>query len=712
MQKNSALWILRATDGCVSDLKYGSWTISSYEQEAATTLAAAGWSPVTAAVLCSRGYDTPEKARAFLSPDVPLSSPFDLLDMDKAAARVKKALERREHICVFGDYDVDGITATCLLTDFLRKRGGHVTSYIPARLEEGYGLNEIAVRALHEQNVKLIITVDCGITANQEAALCRELGMELVITDHHECKLELPEAVAVVDPHRKEQPEPILEMAGVGVAFKLAAALHGDQEALLAEYCDLLCLGTVADVMPLTGENRKMVWQGLQALANPKRVGIAALMAECGAMRPPITAGTIGYTLAPRINAAGRMGHVDIATELFLTNDAARAVSLASQLCKLNRKRQDVESGIYKQAVSMLPAGKSPKAIVLADESWHQGVVGIVASRLSEEFACPAFLICLDGSHGKASSRSHGGFNLFASLTELSPLLESYGGHELAAGFTIPEENIDTFRQRMNRFVKAASGGERAVSCLEVDAAISNPADMTLEQVDHLAQLEPYGSGNPRPVFALLGATVDSVQAVGQGKHLKLRLSKGPSRFDAIFFSMPEAAAQLEPGCRVDAAFYLQANTFRGTTTLQLQLVDLRPSLTPSRHEAESLDLLHRLTGEQPLTAQETARLMISRDQFAAFWRILDRHLKQGKLETDLLPYLRSLAAQVGGCDSFLRAALALTVFQERGLISLSRQEDRVTLCLNPIQGKVDLYASPCLRRLRGGAEVKRGDSQ
>ena len=264
----------------------------------------------------------------------------------------------------------------------------------------------------------------------------------------------------------------------------------------------------------------------------------------------------------------------------------------------------------------------------------------------------------------------------------------------------------------MNRFVKAASGGERAVSCLEVDAAISNPADMTLEQVDHLAQLEPYGSGNPRPVFALLGATVDSVQAVGQGKHLKLRLSKGPSRFDAIFFSMPEAAAQLEPGCRVDAAFYLQANTFRGTTTLQLQLVDLRPSLTPSRHEAESLDLLHRLTEEQPLTAQETARLMISRDQFAAFWRILDRHLKQGKLETDLLPYLRSLAAQVGGCDSFLRAALALTVFQERGLISLSRQEDRVTLCLNPIQGKVDLYASPCLRRLRGGAEVKRGDSQ
>lgn len=213
-------------------MKYGTWTISSYEESAAGALRAAGWSPVTAAVLCSRGYDTPKKAQEFLSADVPLSSPMDLLDMDKAVRRVRKALERREHICVFGDYDVDGITATCLLTDFLRKRGAHVTSYIPARLEEGYGLNEIAVRALRAQDVKLIITVDCGITANQEAALCKELGMELVITDHHECKSDLPEAVAVVDPHRKDQPEPVLEMAGVGVAFKLAAALAGDQEAL------------------------------------------------------------------------------------------------------------------------------------------------------------------------------------------------------------------------------------------------------------------------------------------------------------------------------------------------------------------------------------------------------------------------------------------------------------------------------------------------
>lgn len=339
------------------ELKYGTWKISSYEPADARALCAAGFSPITAALLCSRGYRDAGAAREFLSCSYPLSSPFALLDMDKAAARVKQALSRREHIAVFGDYDVDGITATCLLTEYLRSKGGHVTSYIPARLEEGYGLNPIAIDTLKKQGVELIVTVDCGITANHEAALCRELGIDLVITDHHECKSELPQAIALVDPHRKDQPQPVTEMAGVGVAFKLAAAIEGEQETLLDQYCDFLCLGTVADVMPLTGENRTMVARGLKALENPRRVGIAALMAECSVQKGPVTAGTIGYTLAPRINAAGRMGEVGIATELFLTHDAGRAVELAGALCRLNRRRQEIESSIYQSAVAMLPPG-------------------------------------------------------------------------------------------------------------------------------------------------------------------------------------------------------------------------------------------------------------------------------------------------------------------------------------------------------------------
>ena len=296
-----------------------------------------------------------------------------MTDMDLAAGRVALAIEKGEKIAVFGDYDVDGITATCLLTDFLRRHGADCVSYIPGRLEEGYGLNAIALNQLHAEGVKLIVTVDCGITAVEEAKLCRELGMELVITDHHECKDTLPQAVAVVDPHRPDGGYPHKNLSGVGIAFKLAAALCGDQDAVLSDYADMVCLGTVADVMPLQGENRVFAARGLESLAHTRRPGIAALMEECGCDPKTVNSSSIGFMLAPRINAAGRMGQIDLALELFLTDDPQRASEVAKALCNLNRQRQAVESEIYQQAVSMLPNGRPPEAIVLADESWHQG---------------------------------------------------------------------------------------------------------------------------------------------------------------------------------------------------------------------------------------------------------------------------------------------------------------------------------------------------
>ena len=693
-------------------MKYQKWHIGTAAEGDTALLREAGYPGLLATVLASRGITTAEAAAEALERETTLTlSPMLMRDMDKAVARIQRALANDETIAVFGDYDVDGITSTVLLLDYLKGCGAHCLRYIPRRIEDGYGLSRDAIAGLREQGATLMITVDCGITGNEEVNFAASIGMDVVITDHHECKEELPRAVAVVDPHRSDCPYPFKYLAGVGVALKLVLALGGpDREnALFARYCTLAAIGTIADVMRMEGENRTIVSCGLASLDHTDFVGIHALLKEAGLLGKPITSIQIGFVLSPRINAAGRMGAADLAADLLQETDPAKAEELARQLCDLNRERQAVEQAICADAIAQIEKlrPEDRNALVLSSEEWHQGVVGIVASRLSEKYAAPSFMIHLKDGSGKGSCRSYGGFNLFAALESCADLLDGFGGHELAAGFTIPEENIAAFRQRMNRCVKAASGGERAVSCLEVDAAISNPADMTLEQVDQLSQLEPYGAGNPRPVFALLGATVDSVQSVGQGKHLKLRLSKGPSRFDAIFFSMPEAEAHLEPGCRVDAAFYLQANTFRGNTTLQLQLVDLRPSLTPSRHEAESLALLHRLTEGGHLTAQETARLMISRDQFATFWRVLEWHLKQGKLETELLPYLRTLAAQAGGCDSFLRAGLALTVFQERGLISLTLQDERLTLCLNPVQGKVDLNASPYLLRLRGGAETK-----
>ena len=507
-------------------MKYGIWKVSQLEAGAVNALVGSGYAPLAAMVLASRGIGDDRQARAYLDCNAPLLDPFLMTDMDKAAGRVGLAMSRGEKIAVFGDYDVDGITATCLLTDFLRRHGADVVSYIPGRLEEGYGLNPIAIHQLHAEGVKLIVTVDCGITAVNEAELCKQLGIDLVITDHHECKQTLPAAAAVVDPHRCDGGYPHKNLSGVGVAFKLASALCGSQETVLEEYADMVCLGTVADVMPLQGENRVFVARGLESLAHTKRPGIAALMAECGCAPETVSASSIGFMLAPRINAAGRMGQIDLAVELFLTDDPDKAAEAARGLCELNRQRQAVESEIYRQAVSMLPMGKPPEAIVLADESWHQGVVGIVASRIAEEYACPTFLICLDGEHGKASSRSHGGFNLFASLSALSPLLESYGGHELAAGFTISRANIPEFRRQICALAAQYYTDDVPRTVLDVDCAVS-PELLTLHNVDSLQMLEPCGNGCPKPVLMMKNLTIDRISMVGGGRHMRLRLCSG-----------------------------------------------------------------------------------------------------------------------------------------------------------------------------------------
>ncbi|WP_298018004.1 single-stranded-DNA-specific exonuclease RecJ [uncultured Dysosmobacter sp.] len=696
-------------------MKFEKWNIGDPREQDVALLRSAGYPYLLSIVLAARGIATAEAAAEFLEQERKLTiSPTLMRDMDKAVARIQRAISEGETIAIFGDYDVDGITSTVLLMDYLKSCGVKCLRYIPRRIEDGYGLSKDAIQGLYDQGATLMITVDCGITGNEEVDFANALGMDVVVTDHHECKEELPHAVAVVDPHRPDCPYPFKHLAGCGVALKLVLALGGEsrEDALFARYCTLAAIGTVADVMRMEGENRTIVSCGLEALSHTDFVGVHALLKEAGLLGKPITSIQIGFVLSPRINAAGRMGAADLAADLLETSDPALAEKLAKELCDLNRERQTVEQAICADAICQIEKLRSEdrSALVLSSEDWHQGVVGIVASRLSEKYSCPSFMIHLKDGTGKGSCRSYGGFNLFAALESCADLLDGFGGHELAAGFTIPEENIDAFRARMNRYVRSASGGALPVSSLEIDAPITCPNDVTLDQVEHLSQLEPYGAGNPRPAFALLGATVDAVQSVGQGKHLKLRLSKGTCRFDAIFFSVTAEDCGIAAGMRVDAAFYLQANTFRGNTTLQLQLIDIRPSLTPSRHEAEALDLIRRLTGGAPISPQETARLRASRDQFIACWRVLERHLRPGKTEADQLPYLRQLAAEAGGSESFLRTALALEVFHERGLITMGLRNERLTLCLNPTQGKVDLFACPYLVRLQDGAHQNRGD--
>ena len=678
---------------CIA-LKYGIWNVSNPDVHAVNALVGAGYSPLSAMILSSRGINDAAMAHQQLSCTTPLLDPYLMTDMDLAAGRVGLAMTRGEKIAVFGDYDVDGITATCLLTAFLRRHGADCVSYIPGRLEEGYGLNPIAIRHLHKEGVKLIVTVDCGITAVEEANLCKELGIDLVITDHHECKEELPDAIAVVDPHRPDGGYPHRTLSGVGVAFKLAAALSGDQDAVLRDYADMVCLGTVADVMPLTGENRVFVAHGLQSIRHTQRPGIAALMKESGCTPDNVSATSIGYMLAPRINAAGRMGQIEWAVELFLTDDAERAEYLAKALCDLNRQRQQVESQIYDEAVAMLPAGQPPEAIVLADETWHQGVVGIVASRMAEEYCCPTFLICLDGEHGKASSRSFGGFNLFASLTALSDLLESYGGHELAAGFTINRNNIAAFRQQMCKRAAEFYSNSGIRTVLDIDCAVT-PELLTVRGIDSLSALEPCGNGCPKPVLMMRNLIVDRISMVGNGRHMRLRLRDRNHTVNGICFSTNPESASIEPGDLVDVAFHPQINEFRGERSVQMHVLDIRPSCS-FECSPDMGGYSHIATGT--ICAAEAEKLLPDRTTLGAIWRYLaglERNITE-----DPLCLCRKIVRWANRPLSLGQMLTCLDIFRDVGLLSYTRQHKNIFIELTPGDTKADLNQSQTMQIL------------
>ena len=682
-------------------MRYKQWKIAHPSPAGRAQLERAGIPSLLACVLSARGVTEPEQAWKLLTPgEEPLLDPMLLKDMDRAVLRVTRALKRGETIAVYGDYDVDGITATCLLTDCLTRLGGRVRSYIPDRLEEGYGLNQEAVLHLAQQGVTLIITVDCGITAAREVEFARELGIDVVITDHHECKQAIPEAAAVVDPHRPDCPYPFKGLAGVGVALKLAMAAAGPDRAGLVfrEYADLAAVGTVADVMPMTGENRTIVQTGLAALAHPRRVGLAQLMDEAGLGDKPVTSVSIGYTLAPRINAAGRMGQADLAAELLLTRDPGRAAALAQELCALNRERQTIECEIFQECVQRLERRPQSGVILLADKHWHQGVVGIVASRLTEKYSCPAFMVCLDQGMGKGSCRSWGGVNLFHLLTQCQDLLEGFGGHAMAAGFTVREENIPALECRLRQLVLEEQAGEELPSLLDIDAAVL-PQELTVEAVEALDALEPCGAGNPRPVLALTGAHVISAAQVGRGRHLKLRLEGRGVPLDAIFFSVDGSELGLTPGCRVDVAFYPQINDFRGVRSVQLQVVDLRHAMTRAQLEQSIYEKYRR--GE-PLSPQEAQSLLPTRAEFVCLWRYLERQCAGQTFLEDTLARIAQKSARSGGQSERPNHTLVcLEVMEERGLISLERQSGRVQITLHRLEHKVDLNASAILRRLR-----------
>ena len=643
-------------------------------------LTRAGYTPLLAAVLAARGIRTPEAAAAFLnSSSDTLEDPFLLTDMQKAVSRIERARQRHETVAVYGDYDVDGITSACLLAEYLRDIGMAAEIYIPDRLEEGYGLNTGAIERLHRKNVSLIITVDCGVTAVEETDFAAGLGMDTIITDHHECQAALPAAVAVVNPKRPDSAYPNRELAGVGVAFKLVCALHGDAEAILRRYSDLIAVGTIADVMPLTGENRYIVKIGLEKLKDDPRPGLAALIEEAGVQKKRLNAISVGFTLAPRINAAGRLGRVRRAAELMLADDPSSAAKLAAELCDMNRERQQLEADIWTQAEAML-AGAAPNGpIVLAADGWHQGVIGIAASRLSETYAVPAVMISLDGDRGKGSCRSYGGFNLFDALASCGDLLEAFGGHALAAGLNIRRENIDAFRKALNEYyVNHPPNEETGVS---PEVRIGSEELLTLPCVESLELLEPCGSGNPRPSFCLTDAQLTSSVPIGGGKHTALHLEKFGQTFDCVWFGKRAADLCAAVGDRVDAVFFPQISEFRGRRSVQLLMQALR--------RTDNSDLCRQL-----LEGGSVERLYLNRGELVRIWRSLEQ----------LCP-IKTALRELGSIEPRLhpaKIALGLRVLRELSLAEISYEDEDIRIMLTHRDGKADLTQSAAWRRYHG----------
>ena len=593
------------------------WQIPYDRPEAPEELLRCGCPPLLAAVLKLRGVSTAAEAeRLFRGGLDTLHDPLLLQDMGRAAGRLRAAIRGGETVAVYGDYDVDGITSTCLLTDYLRGKGLRCLPYIPSRDNEGYGVNTAALDTLRAQGVSLVVTVDCGITARDEAAYARSLGMDMLITDHHECGGgPLPEACAVVDPKRDDDRYPNPYLAGVGVALKLACACEGESAHLAERYADLVAVGTVADVMPLVDENRALVQLGLAKLHDDPRLGLAAMLKESGLDVNKITASSIGFGLAPRLNAAGRLGQTDIALQLLMTEEPEEAARLAAALCELNRKRQRIETEIWQEANAMLENCEPDGPIVLCSDRWHQGVIGIAASRLAEQYALPAIMICFHGDKGKGSCRSYGGFNLFDALSACADHLTGFGGHALAAGLNLRHDQLDGFRKALADYYRA----HRPAPAPEVlcDLLITDPALLSLENVASLERLEPYGSENPRPVLALSGVRVEALTPVGNGRHLRLRVNLRGESLEGIFFSHTARELGLREGEAADLAFTPQINEFRGVRSVQLLLTAARP------HRPEAL-FGAILEGRRDC-CWAAAPWCPQRADFVRVWRLLER---------------------------------------------------------------------------------------
>ena len=537
-------------------------------------------SELLATVLVNRNIVEDKDVELFLNPTRnDFHDPYLMPDMRQAVDRIVKAIENKEKTMIYGDYDVDGITSITVLSRFFKERGLDVGAYIPNRLDEGYGLNKDAIKQIADDGYKLIITVDCGISGTEEVAYAYELGMEVIITDHHEPLEELPEALAVIDCKRKDSQYPFNSLAGVGVAFKLIQALGIElklEEKEYLKFLDIVCIGTISDIVPLVDENRVIAKLGLKLVEQTRSPGVRSLLNA--AAYKEVNSNTVSFGIAPRINACGRMGHERDALDLFLTENIVEANKITEKLNEYNKKRQDIEKKIFEEAIDKIEKEnlKDNNALVVGAEDWHHGVIGIVASKITELYFKPSILICFEGEDGKGSGRSIPGFDLHAALCTSSKYLEKYGGHEMAVGLSLKKDNFDEFKKVFEEIAKEANT-EEIVPVIKIDKEI-NLKDITLESVKSLKLLEPFGESNKTPIFIYKNLRIDSIRALSEGKHLKLTLKDGNTIINAIGFNMGKYSEEYLIGDKIDVIGVLETNTFNGIESVQINMKDLRKS--------------------------------------------------------------------------------------------------------------------------------------
>ena len=665
------------------------------EQKYAATLAAQQKEVgLLAGILAARGITDPTEALTLLAGEEELSDPMLLTDMDKACARILEAIDKEQTIVVYGDYDVDGVIATALLYQHLKGMGASVKCMLPSREGDGYGLSKNAIQSIHDKGCQLIVTVDNGISALEEAEFAASLGVDLIVTDHHLPHDALPKAVAVVDPRRADDHSPFKGLCGAGVAFKLCAALDGCPPEEMLDYCgDLAAVGTVADVMPLTGENRTLVKAGLKLLQQTDRPGISALLEEVGLEGKPITAENVSYAIAPRINAAGRMDNAVTALQLVLCEDEERAAELAHKLNEINVARQETEQEIVKAAQEQLdaePAILEDRVILIWGRDWHPGVIGIVASRLVEKTGRPVIVVSVDEhGEGKGSGRSVQGFNLHECIASCEDILLRFGGHAMAAGLSVREENLPELRRRLNEWA-ARECAVLFTPPLECDLSIHLDR-ITVESVRRLEQLAPYGAENPTPVFVLEKAVIDGIFSVSEGKHCRLRLRQGNASIYAVWFGMPPEQLPYTMGDVVDAAVNLSVYESLRGAQLSGRILELHPAGFGNA-AAEQTALVQALRRGTPLSAEQKARIAPERSDIITVYRELQARRWHAE---DLQPLFAKLGEENTG-----KILVAITALEQVGLIAVRERGGAKFWELVPAEGKKNLADAPILKCL------------